>query len=132
MTRPHPVRLASVLSICVALAAAAFAVSACFDGEELIEDLPCDDEGDCPGKSVCLPNPDGYSTWNTCQTPQAQGQCAPVGQSCSMLACCAGTVCNQATVTCSQVCDPGDSTVCNNNPGCCTYDGATAQNFCTC
>lgn len=130
-TRPKTT-LASVLSISFALAGAALAVSACFDGEELLEDLPCDDEGDCPGKSMCLDNPPGESTGKSCQVPQAQGQCAAAGQSCTMLACCSGTVCNQATTTCAAVCDVSDATSCNNNSSCCMYDGTTAQYFCTC
>lgn len=131
MTHPKT-SVASALSIAFALGGAALAVSACFDGEELIEDLPCDDEGDCPGKSLCLPNPDGYSTWNTCQVPQAQGQCAGAGESCSMLACCAGTECNQDAVTCATICDSADPSACNNNPSCCNYTTGSTSQLCTC
>lgn len=110
MTMTTPIR---VLPIALALLAAAIAVPACFEGDEAIEDLPCDDEGDCPGKTVCLP--DELYSYRTCQVPPKQdAQCSAENGPCNMLACCDGLVCNASTVSCVQTCSYGDTS----NPSC--------------
>lgn len=128
MTTTTPIR---ALPIALALFFAAIAVPACFDGDEEIQDLPCDDEGDCPGKTMCLPD-DLYS-YSTCQVPMAQpGECSAETAACNMVACCTGLVCNPDTITCALPCTYG-GTECAGGVDCCQYPQAGGgQALCVC
>lgn len=127
MPMTTPIR---VLPIVLALFTAAVAVPACFEGDEAIQDLPCDDEGDCPGKTMCLPS-ELYS-YNTCQVPQtAPEQCSPETAACNMLECCSGLMCNPDTITCVLPCTYG-STECAGGVDCCQYPQGGGQALCVC
>ncbi|MBK8240458.1 MAG: hypothetical protein IPK74_33460 [Deltaproteobacteria bacterium] len=120
-----------VLPIALALVTAAVAVTACFEPDEAIEGLPCDDEGDCPGTSVCLQ--DALYSYRTCQPPPKQdAQCSAENGPCNMLACCDGLVCNPDTISCARACTYGSGTECASGPDCCDFPSSGSDAICMC